>query len=192
MTIDHIATLSSPLIADQANTSREDQSFQRGVAEAYCDSLHHAPSVPDLSRSASGGTPRLIATAPRPEAVERARAVETDAHGLPITDILPSDQEFSESGWDRDTAVRAGAAFAAVSGALMFGPVPATPIRNIVSAHEQEVQQLVDRYRKWLAEMCRRTVDIDADLSGSRIRRLRNRRDREFERIMRRHSSVYH
>lgn len=128
MTIDRIETLLSQFIADQDGVSRDDHSFQHNVVEAYFDSLQHALSVPDLSRSASGGTPRLISTAPRLEVAERDHAIETDASGFAITDILPFDHEFSESGWDRNTAMFAGAAFATVSGAPLFGPVSAKPI----------------------------------------------------------------
>lgn len=128
MTIDRIETPPFQLIAYQDDASRDDHSFQHNVVEAYCDSLQHAPSVPDLSRSASGGMPRLIPTAPRSEAAERDHVIETDASGFAITDILPFDHEFSESGWDRNTAMFAGAAFATVSGAPLFGPVSAKPI----------------------------------------------------------------
>lgn len=63
-------------------------------------------------------------------------------------------------------------------------------IEDDASVLEQEVQRSVDRYRKWLVEMCRRTVNVDAGLSGGRIGRLRRRRDREFERLMRRYCSI--
>lgn len=55
---------------------------------------------------------------------------------------------------------------------------------------EKEIQRSIDRYYKWLIEMCQRTADMDPGSSGERIGRLRRRRDREFDRLMRRYSAL--
>lgn len=113
MTIDRIAPLSFQPTADQDDTSHDDQSFHRAVAEAYCDSLQCAPSVPDLSKSASSGAP-LVSTAPKPGAVQYDH----------VTDVLPFDHTFSETGCDCETAVFAGSFFASAPGVLSTGLPP--------------------------------------------------------------------
>lgn len=55
---------------------------------------------------------------------------------------------------------------------------------------EKEIQRSIDRYHKWLVEMCQRTADLDPGASGERIGRLRRRRDREFNRLMYRYSAL--
>lgn len=113
MTIDRIAPLSFRPTTDQVDTSHDDQLFHRAVAEAYCDSLQRAPSVPDLSKSASSGAP-LASAAPKPGVVQYDH----------VTDVLPFDHTFSETGWDCETAMFAGSVFASAPGVSSAGFPP--------------------------------------------------------------------
>ena len=84
--------------------------------------------------------------------------------------------------------------------ARLNGPGPTTHIRTParawtdvaqdMDALEEEIQRSIDRYYKWLIEMCQRTTVMDPGSSGERIGRLRRRRDREFDRLMRRHGAL--
>lgn len=113
MIIDRTVPLSFQPIVDQDDTLYDDQSFHRAVAEAYCDSLQCAPSVPDLSKSASSGAP-LISTAPKPGAVQHDH----------VTGVLPFDHTFSETGWDRETLMFAGSFLANAPGVSSTGLPP--------------------------------------------------------------------
>lgn len=124
MTIDRTVPLSFQSTADQDDTSYDDQSFRRAVTEAYCDSLQCAPSVPDLSKSASSGAP-LVSTAPKPGAVQYDH----------VTDVLPFDHTFSETGWDCETAMFAGSLFTSAPGVSSTGLPPLwSSARSIVQA----------------------------------------------------------
>lgn len=114
MTIDRTVPLSFQLTAGQDDASHDDQSFHRAVVETYCDSLQCVPSVPDLSKSASSGAP-LVSTAPKPGAVQYDH----------VTDVLPFDHTFPETGWDRETAMFAGSFFASAPGvsSTVFPPL---------------------------------------------------------------------
>lgn len=62
--------------------------------------------------------------------------------------------------------------------------------RDNMDTLEKEIQRSIDRYYKWLIELCQRTTGMDPSLSGERIGRLRRRRDREFDRLMHHYSAL--